>query len=125
MYLIDFCNIAQTKKEYETDINNFNKNCNNYLYYALEDIIINYGINGYKKFFEYSIPIIQSTIAFIIKSILSNDTEPPNFQALRNMFLTFAKDLILPLRPDNNIFKFAIENNIINDEIIPFLLQEI
>jgi serine/threonine protein kinase len=125
LYLIDFCNIAQTKKEYETDINNFNKNCNNYLYYALEDIIINYGINEYKKFFEYSIPIIKSTIAFIIKSILSNDTEPPKFQALRNMFSTFAKDLILPLRPDNNIFQLAIEHKIINDKIIPFLLQEI
>jgi len=125
LYLIDFCNISETKKEYETDINNFNRNCNNNLYNAMSDIIINYGINQYKKFFEYSITIIKSTIDFIIKSILSNDTEPPNFQALRNMFSNFAKDLILPLRPDNNIFQLAIEHKIINDKIIPFLLQEI
>ena len=125
LYLIDFCNISKTKKEYETDIHNFNKNCNLYLYNALFEIIIVYGMNQYKKFFEYSIYVIQSTINFIIKSILSNNTEPPNFQALRDMFSNLAKDIILPLRPDNNIFKFAIEHKIIKNEIIPLLLEEI
>ena len=125
LYLIDFCNIAKTKKEYETNIHNFNKKCNEYLYYALCDIIINYGLNKYKKFFLHSVSIIESTIDFIIKSILSNDTEPPKFQALRDMFSNIAKDIILPLRPDNNIFRFAIGHNIIKDEIIPLLLEEI
>ena len=125
LYLIDFCNIAQTKKEYETDIHNFNKNCNKYLYFALYDIIINYGLNEYKKLFEYSIFIIKSTIDFIIKSILSNDREPPKFQDLRDMFSRIAEDIILPLRPDNNIFRYAVENKIIKDEIILLLLNEI
>ena len=62
LYLIDFCNIAETKVEYETDIHNFNKNCNNSLCNAISDIIINYALNQYAIFFEYSIFVIKSTI---------------------------------------------------------------
>ena len=40
------------------------------------------------------------------------------------MFSNLAKDIILPLQPDNNILKFAIENGIVKDEIVPFLLEE-
>ena len=124
LYLIDFCNIAKTKKEYETDIHNFNKNCKGHIYNALHDIIIEYGLNNYKKFFIHSVSIIQSTLEFNIRSILLNHTEPQNFNALKEMFSNIAKDIILPLRPDNNIFRFAIEHKIINDEIIPLLLEE-
>ncbi len=126
LYLIDFCNIAKTKKEYEKDRHNFNKECNNSLYNALYDIIIYYGLNQYTKFFKYSISVIKSTIDFLIISIVKTDpTKSPNFDALRDIFSKIAKDIILPLRPDNNIFRFAIGHNIIKDEIIPLLLEEI
>lgn len=125
LYLIDFCNIAETKVEYESDIHNFNKNCNNSLYNAISDIIINYALNQYAIFFKYSIFVIKSTIEFIIKSIILTDTiESPKFQALRDMLSNLAKDIILPLQADNNIFRFAIENGVVRDEIIPFLLEE-
>lgn len=125
LYLIDFCNIAETKVEYESDIHNFNKNCNNSLYNAISDIIINYALHQYAKFFKYSIFVITSTIEFIIKSIILTDTtEPPKFQALRDMLSNLAKDIILPLQADNNILRFAIEKRVVRDEIIPFLLEE-
>ena len=125
LYLIDFCNIAETKVEYETDIHNFNKNCNNSLCNAISDIIINYALNQYAIFFEYSIFVIKSTIEFIIKSIILTDTiEPPKFQPLRDMLSNIAKDIILPLQANNNIFRFAIENGVVRDEIIPFLFEE-
>jgi tRNA A-37 threonylcarbamoyl transferase component Bud32 len=125
LYLIDFCNIAETKVEYESDIHNFNKNCNNSLYNAISDIIIKYALNQYAIFFKYSISVITSTIEFIIKSIILTDTiEPPKFQALRDMLSNLAKDIILPLQADNNIFRFAIENGVVKDEIVPFLLEE-
>ena len=123
LYLIDFCNITKTKKEYEENINDFYKKCKGHIYGALETMILDYGLGQYKKFFEYSIIIIKSTIDFKIKSILSNDREPPKFQALRDMFSRIAEDIILPLQTDNNIVKFAIENKIIEDKRL--LLEEI
>lgn len=120
LYLIDFCNITKTKND-----RNFNKNCKRYIYSALSEMILDYGLGQYTKFFKYSIFIIKSTIDFIIKSILLNDTEPPKFQALRDMFSRIAEDINLPLQTDNNIFKFAIENKLIKDEIKQLLLEEI
>jgi hypothetical protein len=125
LYLIDFCNITQTKKEYEENNNKFNEICKGNIYNALEFMILSYGLGQYTKFFKYSIITIKSTIDFIIKSILLNDREPPKFQALRDMFSRIAEDIILPLQTDNNIYKFAIENKIIEDEIIQLLSKEI
>ena len=128
LYLIDFCNITNTKKEYEENINNFYKKCKGHIYGALDTMILDYGLGQYTKFFKYSIIIIKSTIDFIIKSILlvdTNDTKPPNFDELRNIFSMIAEDIILPLQVDNKIFKYAVKNKIIKDEIISSLEEEI